>query len=229
MTRTVSDPKLIGRVLKLYALAAGTSFAEEAASATAAAERLIAKHNIKLPSVKDRGAFASVVHTPHFKGMEWEVTLAHCAVALCGCALFFPGGKLENFRLVGTVGDLEACQYLLAILNRQRMRAWMRAKAEDVPDNFHSFCFSFARGVEANVNKRIGNDDLERAKRAELWWEEQIGYSTEPLDLNIHGGGRSEAGREAGKGASLHRGDVTGSAAPKLLTRSRCDTKGAEQ
>jgi hypothetical protein len=213
---------LIDRVLKLYALAAGTSFAEEAASATAAAERLIAKHNIKLPSVKDRTVLTCVDYRPHFKGMKWELMLAICAAALCGCKCFFNEKTLSGFVLVGTVGDLEPCQYLLAILQEQRMRAWMRAKGEGVPDKFHSFCYSFARGVEQNVNARRGKDEVERTRQAKLWYEKHIlGRESVTTSLNLHGTGQSKAGRNAGRDASLHRGNVTGNTAPKLLTRSR--------
>jgi hypothetical protein len=95
------DPKpLIERVLKLFALAAGTNFAPEAETARAMAEALIAKHNITLPSVKDRTAFATVDYVPHFKGAKWEWMLAECAARACGCKAFFYGEeKLTGFAL----------------------------------------------------------------------------------------------------------------------------------
>jgi hypothetical protein len=216
----MSDPKLIDRVLKLYALAAGTSFDHEAATARAMAEALIAKHNISLPSVKDRTAFDSVDYWPHFKGARWEWLLANWAAKACGCDAFFNtvGEELSKFALVGTVADLETCQYLLAMLHEQRMRDWMRAKREGSSDSFYSFCFSFVRGVEQNIRARLTSHERERTEQAHLWWDKQCG-GIKMTDLGIHGDGRSEAGRAAGRSASLHRGNLGGVSEMKKLPR----------
>jgi hypothetical protein len=217
-----ADPKLIERVMKLFALASGTTFAHEAASARAMAEALIAKHNLTLPSVKDRIAFGFVVYRPHFRGAKWEWMLADSVAAACGCDAFFDSEELSSFALVGTLADLEVCQYLLAILHEQRMRDWMRAKSAGagVSDSFYSFCYSFARGVEANILARLTGQEIERTQRAHLWWEERVGGLTK-FDLGIRGQGRSEIGRAAGESASLHRGNLGRGAEPKRLTHRR--------
>jgi hypothetical protein len=204
----MTDSKLIERVLKLYALAAGTSFEHEATSA---------QHNITLPSTKDRTAFASVDYTPHFKGAKWEWMLAEWVARACGCAAFFnsAGEELSAFALVGTLADLEACQYLLAILHEQRMRDWMRAKRSGTPDTFYSFCFSFARGVEQNIRSRLTSHEIRCTQQARVWWDGQCG-GLKTVDLGIRGSGRSEAGRAAGEAASLHRGTMGGTATPRL-------------
>jgi hypothetical protein len=203
-TTSSSDSKMIDRVLKLYALAAGTSFSHEADTARRMAEELIAKHNITLPSVKDRAAFAKVTYNPHFRGAQWEYMLAVCATALCGCTIFY-FGEYETFALVGTIADLEACQYLLAFLHEQRMRDWIRAKAKGTSDSFYSFCFSFARGVEKNVESRLTRLEKQRTKEARLWCESN-GISVNLVEPLVRGRVRSEVGRIAGQSASLHRG-----------------------
>lgn len=210
----VSDSKLIERVMKLFALAAGTNFAAEAATARAMAETLIAKHNITLPSTKDRAAFTWVKYAPHFKGAQWELILAEAVCKACGSQLFFSKKLFETrdpndyFALAGTVADLEACQYLLAMLNEQRMRDWMKAKSEGVADSFYSFCFSFARGVERNIEARLTAHELARSKQAWLWYDQNV-QRIKQVDVGIYGGqGRSEAGRAAGQAAALHRGNL---------------------
>lgn len=214
--RSVADPKLIERVLKLYALASGTNFAPEATTARAMAEALIAKHNISLPSSKDRGAFAWANYVPHFKGAKWEFMLAECAAKLCGCSAFFDTEEqLTVFALVGTAADVQACQYLLTILHEQRMRDWLAVKSKGSGDSFYSFCFSFARGVEQKMERR-GPDEIERTSQAWLWWQQQCG-GIKITDLGIRGRGRSEAGRGAGEAASLHRGTVGGGGGTKRI------------
>jgi hypothetical protein len=210
--------RLVERVLKLLALAAGTSFEAEADTARVMAEALIAKHNITLPSAKDRTALAEVRYTPHFKGAKWEWMLTDWAAQACGCKAFFFGKEaLTEFSLVGTVADLEACQYLLAILHEQRIRDWMRAKREGTPDNFYSFCYSYARGVEQNVRAHLTADEQKRTEQARLWANQRWG-NIGTTNLGIHGQGRSEAGHAAGHAASLHRGALGGNADVKRLT-----------
>lgn len=218
-----ADPKLIERVLKLYALAAGTDYAAEATAARAKAEALIAKHNIELPSNKDRTAFAFVFYFPHFKGAQWELILAESVCAACGCELFLDKARFErrdpsdHFSLVGTLADLEACQYLLAMLNEQRMAAWLRVKRDGVGDSFYSFCFSFARGVERNLEKFTTGAEIARAKQAWIWYDENV-TRIKSVDLGLlPGRGRSEAGRTAGETASLHRGNLTGGPEPRRI------------
>jgi|SRR5215469_3041526 len=214
---------LVERVMKLYALAAGTSFTHEAAAARAMAEALIAKHNITLPSVKDRSAMETVRYSPHFKGAQWEYILANAAADACGCELFFDKERFEacdpndSWTVVGTVADLEACQYLLAMLNEQRMRDWMRAKREGAADSFYSFCFSFARAVEANIRQRRTAAEVARSKQAWVWYDEHV-TKIIAVDMGMRGKGRSDAGRAAGEAASLHRGNLGATPAPKRIT-----------
>lgn len=221
-----TDPKFVERVLKLLALASGTSFGAEAAAARAKAEELIAKHNIQLPSEKDRSAISRIRYSPHFKGAQWEFLLTEKVSRSCGCEFFFNKERFEAshpddaFSIVGTIADLEACQYLLAALNEQRIAAWLRAKREGKADSFYSFCFSFARAVEANLRKAVSSEVVARQKRALLWYEENF-LRPETVDMGFRGQGRSEAGREAGAAASLDRGKLGGSAPVRQIGYTR--------
>lgn len=211
--------KLVERVVKLYSLAAGTQFAGEAATAQRMAEELVAKHNLTLPSAKDRTAIAVVTWEPTFKGAKWEWMLADAVAQLCGCMAVFRGGeKLLLFRFVGTIADVEVCQHLLSILHQQRMRLWVRAKAEGTSDSFYSFCYSFAQGVARQVEHRLGIEERKRRQLASEWLTHAEGPITS-YDLGTAGQGRSAAGRAAGEGASLHRGEISTASTLKRLTR----------
>jgi hypothetical protein len=101
--------RLIERIMKLLALAAGTSFEAEAATARTLAAELMAKHNIdSVDSPKDRSIMVSEDYEPHFKGAMWEWSLAEAAAKLCGCKAYWRG-EYAKFIFAGVVPNVEAC------------------------------------------------------------------------------------------------------------------------
>ncbi len=212
--------RLAERILKLLALAAGTTFEAEADSARRLAEQLMAKHKIDLGAgSKDRTAFACVNYVPFAKGAKWEFAIVDALADLCDCTFFFNRETLDGYNLVGTVADLEVLRYMLAELHRQRIAAWLDYKRSG-PDSFHKFCFAYALALAAKI------ENLVRAKRAalgehqtelKLWYEAEILHKPVEDYHVAMGHASSEAGAQAGRGASLHRGEVGGTAPQRRL------------
>jgi hypothetical protein len=218
--------KLIDRILKLLALAGGTNYAAEAATARQMAADLMARHNIdSLAQKPARTGFAIEAYTPHFAGMKWEYVLAEAAARLTGCEIYF-STDLAHYTFAGTVADLEACLYILTKLHEQRIAAWLAHKSKGSADRFHQFCFGYAKGVDARVTAllaemraSVGKDAvLPPDKRAQiaLWYEAQFGVTHH--DLGLHGKPQSDAGFAAGGSASFHRGEFGQNPAPRRLT-----------
>lgn len=204
-----SRQKLIDRILKLLALAGGTSFAAEADSARAMAEELIAKHNVSLDEgKKDRNQFAIEDYTPWAKGAQWEYDIANSIAGLCGCEAYFYGDFAE-FCFAGTVANLESLRFILAEVHRQRIKAWLQYKNSHTgSDNLWAFAFSYAKGLSSKIERLLSGAtaiNTER-KRAKIWFETT--HTIRREHEYIRGAGSSAAGRDAGGAASLHRGQV---------------------
>jgi hypothetical protein len=200
---------LIERIMKLLAVAAGTSFAAEATTARALAAELMAKHNIdSVDSPKDRSVMIVEDYTPFMPDAMWEFILVDAVTDLCGCAMFWKGDK-EHFKLFHVVGltpDVEAAIYILAKLNQQRMRHWIEYKRSG-PDGFGKFCFGFARGVEGKIKEilRSAPAIAKNSETASLWYHAQH----EVKEHNVgFGRASSSAGLGAGESSSFYRGEV---------------------
>jgi hypothetical protein len=199
--------KLLDRLLALLALAQGTTFAEEAASARAKAEELMRKHNLSPnEGSKDRTKLAIEQHSPWAKGAQWEYMIANTLGELCGCEVYYRG-DYALFNMVGTVGDLEALRYMIDAVNQQRIRAWLDYKRTG-SDKLWSFSFSFARALEEKIGELLEGATAIAAQRekAKLWYEST--HKIQHSEDWIHGRGASTAGRAAGSNTSLHRGAV---------------------
>lgn len=210
--------KLADRILKMLALAAGTSFEAEAATARRLADELMAKHNIDLPSGKaDRNALVTQNYTPHFKGMLWEFNLGTAAAYICGCMIYAVGPKdaIHTLVFVGTVANLEAAIYILNKLHEQRIAEWLHYKGSGGSDKFHKFCFGYAQAVLDKVHVLIRQMPALRDERqtAKLWYEERHKVG----DGLRMGRASSSAGLEAGGSASLHRGELGGGGRQRLI------------
>lgn len=207
--------KLADRVLKLLALAAGSSFAAEADTARRLAEELMAKHNIAAPidSAKNRDVMVEERYTPHFKGAIWEYILAEAVSKLCGCKAYYFGDYLL-FTFAGMLPAVEACLYIVAKLHEQRVGQWLAYKRTG-SDSFHKFCYGYARGVSDKIDsilpsmRQLGRD----REAAQLWYEAR--HNVEHAGP-LTGKASSNAGLDAGGGASLHRGEL-GAVRQRLL------------
>ena len=102
--------RLIQRIMKLLALAAGSSFTAEADTARALAADLMAKHNIdSVNSPKDRSIMVVEDYKPFMPNAMWEFILVDAITDLCGCAMFWKGDQ-EHFNLFQIVRLNSRCR-----------------------------------------------------------------------------------------------------------------------
>ena len=76
--------------------------------------------------LKDREAMVIENYVPHLKGMRSEFMLVDAVADLCGCHAYWFGDFVQ-FALVGQASHMEACCYIIAKLNEQRMGEWLSA------------------------------------------------------------------------------------------------------
>jgi hypothetical protein len=201
---------ILDRILKILALAEGSSFEGEAANARRIADELLAKYNLTLPEdeKKRRDELAFEAYVPWSRKSLWERLVAQAITKLCGCNFLYHGDVDEDdgynrFVFVGTVANIESCLYILGQVHLERQRAWMRYKAEGGKDSFGKFCFSFARGIETKVDSIATHLQAKEADRALEWYK--LTHSV-VHGKQIRGSGSSDAGHAAGHRASFHRG-----------------------
>jgi hypothetical protein len=200
--------RLVDRILKLLALANSTTFAGEADNARRMAEQLIEAHNVTLgPGKPAQDAIERRLYRPFAVGMRWEAIIADALSDLCSCLMLFRDA-LDEFTLVGSVMNLDALEYMLREVNRQRIAAWLQYKASQGPDSFHKFCYGFAMALRDKIVLIIDQRTLDKAQHAaRTWYLANVGPIGKGSSLAM-GRASSQAGEAAGKGASLHRGAV---------------------
>jgi Protein of unknown function (DUF2786) len=94
--------KALDRIIKLLALANGTSFEGEADTTRRMAEELIAKHKIDVSQAQLCDQFVIGEYVPWGKQSLWEKIIAAAVAALCGCAFFYeedPKRRLSSFQI----------------------------------------------------------------------------------------------------------------------------------
>lgn len=213
---TPERQKALDRILKLLALAQGTTFDAEAASARKMADELIAQHNVELAKEgkPQRDQFTAKDYNPWGKQWLWEWIIANAVANLCGCEPYYRGPTIKadakpNFHafiFAGQTPNVEAALYILPLVHRQRTNAWQRYKLGGGQDSFGKFCFSFARAVESKA-QTITTPAIEaETAKAKLWYESIHDVSHE--GEAIRGKGSSDAGHKAGQAASFHRGEI---------------------
>lgn len=208
--------KLIDRIMKLLALASGTTFEGEADNARRLAQELLDKHNINLGSVAsptDRTAIVIQKYMPQFKGAIWEYRMADAAAKLCGCMSYYRGDYVM-FEIVGTRADIEPALYIVTKLHEQRIGQWLRYKRTAGGDSFHKFCYGYSQGVADKIAAITDPmTELKKTRKtAELWYESKFKVG----EGHSYGQASSSAGLTAGGSASFHRGEF-GTGQRKLL------------
>jgi hypothetical protein len=208
MSMTPNQKQLADRILKLLALANSTTFAAEAQTARRLAEELMKAHNVDIkPGKPGQDAIEVRTYVPFAKGLRWEGIIVDTLADLCSCAMFFDKDKLDEYTLVGAVGNLDMLDYMVREVNRQRIAAWLKYKGSAGPDSFNKFCYGFAQALKDKIDAIVVYE-VKKKQSAELisWYEvNALGRSVRSAKLSS-GPASSEAGMEAGKSASLHRG-----------------------
>jgi hypothetical protein len=146
---TPEQKHLADRIIKLLALANSTTFAAEAQSARAIADQLMRVHNINLgPGKPSQETIECHEYIPFAKKMRWEGIIAGALSDLCSCIIFFDDETLDSYDLVGTISNLDVCEYMLREINRQRIRAWLKYKGENGADSFQSILLWFRTSTQ---------------------------------------------------------------------------------
>jgi hypothetical protein len=218
--------KIAAKILKLIALADGTTFAAEAEAARRMAADLRAAYGIAAGAgaSKDRTVIEVRKYTPFAKGARWEAIIAGALADLCGCAMFFgdvyrtdyrkPEGGIRlttnaDLALVGAISDLDMLFFMLPELHRQRIVAWTDYRISG-SDSFHKFCYGFAKALNARISQLTEKwHESDQRKQLVAWFEAYLGHKLKNADI-LGGRASSEAGTEAGRTASLHRGTLGG-------------------
>lgn len=202
--------RLADRILKLLALASSTQFAAEAATAKRMADELMRTHNISLaPGKPPQDTIEMRYYKPFAKGTMWEGIIVKALCHLTGCTYFFDAETLASYTLVGSIWNLDICEYMLAEVNRQRMRAWLDYKGRGGPDSFHKFCYGYAKALDGKIDRLTDATKIAATHAAlKLWYEAAAGIKVRGSDALNGGRASSQAGQAAGDKASLHRGQL---------------------
>lgn len=216
---TPEQQRIADRIVKLLAVASSTTFAAEAETARRLAGELMKTHDVRPVAGKPVGsALAYREYIPFAKGMRWEGIIASALGRLSSCMVFF-GDDLDCYSLVGTNFNLDVLEYLLQAVNSQRIGAWTSYKASGGPDRFNQFCYGFATALKSKIENLVDHEHVDRTRTALVSWYEQtvLHRAVESGSLAM-GAASSDAGKDAGRSASLNRGTVTGGS-QKLIGR----------
>jgi hypothetical protein len=208
---TPEQKRLADRIIKLLALASGSSFAAEAETARRVADELMRTHNITLgPGKPSQDTIEYRDYVPFAKGMKWELLIADRLAGLCSCAFLY-WGTLAKYRLIGTIWNLDVLYFMMSEVSRQRVRAWMKYKGEGGEDSFNKFCFGFARALADKIGMITSWMQINKARQPLLaWYEDNVLHGKLKAGDGVSiGRATSEAGLAAGKDASLHRGSLS--------------------
>lgn len=226
--------KILERIAKLLALAEGTNFDAEARQARATALRLMAEHNIRQAEAATAEPFEVREIKPYFEeDVQWDRRMKWALAELNNifCLLRWKDSaktKVGMFLYTGRPSDLDSFEYMVGLILRQRTREWNDYKTAGGRDGKGKWLYGYAVGLEDKVEqllsemsgqmRRTGKQELAPLaiiRQAEEWYREHRGTWNE--GLQNFGGGLGD-GYQAGRNASLHRGEVATPGRQRLLT-----------
>lgn len=226
--------KILERIAKLLALAEGTNFDAEARQARETALRLMAEHNIRQAEAATAEPFELRRIKPYFEeDVQWDRRMKWALAELNNiyCVLQWVDDartKVEMFLYTGRPSDLDSFEYMVGLILRQRTREWNDYKMAGGRDGKGKWLYGYAVGLEDKVDqllremsgtmRRTGKQELAPLaiiRQAEEWFKERHG----PVGSGLHNfsGGLGD-GYQAGRNASLHRGEVKPPGRQRLLT-----------
>lgn len=220
--------KIIDQVIKLLALAEGSSYTEEVKAAKDKAASLMAKNNLDIGEIVPEEDFNIETHDTGRKLLDKiESTLMNSITRFNGVKLYTCGSTVWNkyrtknasYQLVGRKIDIVAAKYMFNIVKNQMDMA-LAAHRKKVGVKFtemtlqqkNAFRRGFVYGVNAKINELIA---LQNAKVQE--WG-LVPVSTEKMAAKWYEAGHptgttrglrgsvSASGYDAGKNVSLHKG-----------------------
>ena len=223
---TPERQKIMDKVIKLLAMAEGTSHAEEADTARNLAAELMAKYDISIMEATKVSSFETVEQElTRLSPIKYDAILINIISRFNGVAYIQSDGW-GQFRgkniFVGTMVDIECNGYMIDILMQQRNYGWKQhlasfklmtgRKPKDADKNawFNGFAFGVrAKLVELTALKdsKIVEYGLVPVNKSDLALAEHKKNHNSKTSK-----GRktsyNQAGFEAGKNASVHKGIV---------------------
>jgi hypothetical protein len=239
--------EVIEKVAKLLALATGRGTTpEEAATAAAAAQRLMLRHRIEQAEVQqlesdDAIGFASArgsseAGSPEaflFQTKRWQLDLLKSIAGANGCMPVITRNERSGkwMELVGRESDLEICRYLWAYLSgeiqrlkAEQTRGWSQArKSHFCLGAVHTIGAALGREMAAAASADGATSGAmvvsSRYEAAKAWYFERQPGARFVRPRRVYVDAQSyQAGRAAGAGVSIHKGVSTTSNPRRLLT-----------
>ena len=220
--------KIIDQVIKLLALAEGSSYTEEAKAAKDKAASLMAKNNLDIGEIVPEEDFDIDTHDTGRKLLDKiESTLMNSIASFNGVKLYTCGSTVWNkyrtknatYQLVGRKIDIIAAKYMFDIVKNQMDMA-MAAHRKQIGAKFTDLSLkqknAFRRGFVYGVNAKINELIALRNAKVQEWG--LVPVSTEKMAANWYESGHktsiarglrgsvSASGYDAGKNVSLHKG-----------------------
>jgi hypothetical protein len=216
--------KIIERVAKLLALADNkAATGPEAQAARAAAFRLMDAHNVSSGEAAAGEPFERRTAKGWFEDdVQWDRRVRN-AVARFNTILFLwcdpIAGQKMTFITAGRPSDLDAYDYMLAIVIRQRTQAYNDYARDGGTQGKAKWLYAYAVGFETKIATlkrehstqlaRTGSQAIARLtlmQEIENWYRQTYG-DWKGFDGNF-GGGRGD-GFGQGHGTNLYRGEMT--------------------
>jgi len=212
--------RVLSKVRKLLALA-GSGNEHEAASAMAAANTLLLRYNLELPSVGGRPDF----HSRRVGNSSAKLSLRKKLVAALLAEFFFVeciwvhtfsarrGREERVLEILGTSANLDMAEYVHEFLHTAVDRLW-RVHKKQVADGSRSRKREFAAGVLTGLRDRLRAERRQNEARGLIWVGDADlqGFLNErhPRIGKLAGAGvrRSaahDAGRQEGQALTIHR------------------------
>jgi len=218
--------KLIDKVTKLLALANGTNHTAEAESAKRMAAELMAKNNLELSDLMQKEDIFTTEQRQHSqcKPARFETMLINVIAKFNEVCLLTRDNYKDKMTLtyIGRTCDIEATLYMIDIVLRQRMVAWKAYRKEyeakycttlSKGETYTRWHNGFSAGVRDKLNELTtmstskvqewGLVPVNGSEQALAWYHRNVG-TTRPgraTKMKV-----SEAGRNAGKNVSIHKG-----------------------
>ncbi len=218
--------KLIDKVIKLLALADGTNHTAEAESAKRMAAELMAKNNLELSDLVQKEGTFTVDRRKHSQNSpaRFETMLINVIAKFNNVCLITQDNWRDKMTLsyIGRSCDIEATLYMIDIVLRQRMVAWKKYRKEyetaygiklTKGPTYTAWHNGFSVGVRSKLDELAamstskiqewGLVPVDGSKQALAWYHQHHGETRPGRATKMK---VSEAGKNAGKNVSIHKG-----------------------
>ena len=218
MTITDKRKDLIDKIMKLLAKAESTVFPQEAESARKLAADLMVKYDISIEEQKD-DTNDNFIECDYGEDNQYDRMLISWIAKINSMCFYIntDAYKVSALKVVGKSSDLEAFQYMLAIVKNQRERALIKfyqSGKRPTDKNTTEFYIGFSIGLRTQIKAIIdarttiiqeqGLVLYDRIKAAERHIEELKGAFRKARNKKV--GAFAAEGFEAGKNAQLNKG-----------------------